>query len=42
MILNTCSPRLNELTTFASTLDDSLSAAQQEAIDRRGRSADTR
>ena len=28
MILNTCSPRLNELTTFAGTLDDSLSAAQ--------------
>ena len=38
MILNTCSPRLNELTTFAGTLDDSLSAAQQEAIDRQEQS----
>ena len=39
MILNTCSPRLNELTTFAGTLDDSLSAAQQEAIDRQEQSS---
>ena len=39
MILNTCSPRLNELSTFAGTLDDSLSAAQQEAIDRQEQSS---
>lgn len=39
MILNTCSPRLNKLTTFAGTLDDSLSAAQQEAIDRQEQSS---
>ena len=39
MILNSCSPHLNELTTYAGTLDDSLSEAQQTAIDQQERSS---
>lgn len=39
MILNSCSPHLNELTTYAGTLDDSLSEARQTAIDQQERSS---
>ena len=39
MILNSCSPHLNELTTYAGTLDDSLNEAQQTAIDQQERSS---
>ena len=39
MILNSCSPHLNELTTYAGTLDDSLSEAKQTAIDQQERSS---
>ena len=39
MILNSCSPHLNELTTYAGTLDDSLGEAQQTAIDQQERSS---
>ena len=39
MILNSCSPHLNELTTYTGTLDDSLSEAQQTAIDQQERSS---
>ena len=39
MILNSCSPHLNELTTYAGTLGDSLSEAQQTAIDQQERSS---
>ena len=39
MILNSCSPHLNELTTYAGTLYDSLSEAQQTAIDQQERSS---
>ena len=39
LILNSCSPHLNELTTYAGTLDDSLSEAQQTAIDQQERSS---
>lgn len=39
MILNSCSPHLNELTTYAGTLDDSLREAQQTAIDQQERSS---
>ena len=39
MILNSCSPHLNELTTYSGTLDDSLSEAQQTAIDQQERSS---
>ena len=39
MILNSCSPHLNELTTYAGTLHDSLSEAQQTAIDQQERSS---
>lgn len=39
MILNSCSPHLNELTTYAGTLNDSLSEAQQTAIDQQERSS---
>ena len=39
MILNSCSPHLNELTTYAGTLDESLSEAQQTAIDQQERSS---
>ena len=38
-ILTSCSPHLNELTTSAGTLDDSLSEAQQTAIDQQERSS---
>lgn len=39
LILNSCSPHLNELTTYAGTLDDSLNEAQQTAIDQQERSS---
>jgi methyl-accepting chemotaxis protein len=39
MILNSCSPHLNELTTYAGTLDESLNEAQQTAIDQQERSS---
>lgn len=39
MILNSCSPHLNELITYAGTLDDSLNEAQQTAIDQQERSS---
>ena len=39
MILNSCSPHLNELTTYAGTLDDSLSEAKQTEIDQQERSS---
>ena len=39
MILKSCSPHLNELTTYAGTLDDSLREAQQTAIDQQERSS---
>lgn len=39
MILNSCSPHLNELTTYTGTLDDSLNEAQQTAIDQQERSS---
>lgn len=39
IILNSCSPYLNELTTYAGTLDDSLSEAQQTAIAQQERSS---
>ena len=39
MILNSCSPHLNELITYAGTLDDSLSEAKQTAIDQQERSS---